>query len=185
MDYISQFFLDHKDVLRIYLAQIKRKTEDTHAAAAAAAVYLDIARDKMLCCAAAVTEVIPWAADTEVDILIWDDFIKEDVNIYIDKDIYVLYNLGYVYIIDFNGNYIKSNLKNTPDIYISDIESFNKLLAKFNTLFAEFYVGEKILISPDAYANFRLVNNIWIIVPINGIAIYTPQKKLHMCLQSI
>lgn len=174
MDYISQIFLDHKDILRIYLAQIKRKTEDPHAAAA---LYLDIAKAKDPCGAA------------KADILIWDDFIKEDVNIYIDKDIYVLYNLGYVYIIDFNGNYIKSNLKNTPDIYISDIEFFNKLLAKFNTLFAEFYVGEKVLISPDAYktqyANFRLANNIWIIVPINGIAIYTPQKKLHMCLQSI
>jgi len=167
MDYISQIFLDHKDILRIYLAQIKRKTEDTNTHAQA---YLDIAMRKNSAAAAA-----------NADLLIWDDFIQEDVNIYINKDIYVLYSLGYVYILDFKGNYIKLNLNkiDTPDIYISDIESFNKLLAKFHTLFAEFYVGEKVLLSPDNLANFRLENNIWITIPMNGIAIYTPEKKLH------
>jgi hypothetical protein len=166
MDYISQIFLDHKDILRIYLAQIKRKTEDTKNHAHVQ-IYLDIAMRKNSAATA--------------DLLIWDDFIKEDVNIYINKDIYVLYSLGYVYILDFKCNYIKLNLNkiDTPDIYISDIESFNKLLAKFHTLFAEFYVGEKVLLSPDNHANFKLENNIWITVPMNGIAIYTPQKKLN------
>lgn len=164
MNYISQIFLDQRDVLRIYLAQ-RKNTADPRTAA----VYLDIAKEK-----------------AAADILIWDDFIKEDVNIYINNDIYVLYSLGYIYIIDFNGNYIKSaaTATATADIYIYDIESFNKLWSNFHKLFAEFYVGDKVLISQDAYktqyANLRLENNIWITVPMNGIAIYTNEKKLQI-----
>lgn len=157
MDYISQIFLDKRDVLRIYLAQINK--ED---------IYLDIAKKKNV-------DFSP--------ILIWDDFIKEDVNLYINKDIYVLYSLGYVYIIDFKGNYIKYDTEKQTDkcdiIYIYDIESFNELWLNFHKLFAEFYVGDKTLMCLDQKAHFRLENNIWITVPMNGIAIYTPKKKLQ------
>lgn len=181
MNYISQIFLDQRDVLRIYLAQRKNASQ------AQAAVYLDIAKEKAAEANPSAAEANPSAAD----ILIWDDFIKEDVNIYINNDIYVLYSLGYVYIIDFNGNYIKSaaaaaaaTATATTHIYIYDIESFNKLWLNFHKLFAEFYVGDKVLISQDAYktqyANLRLENNIWITVPMNGIAIYTNEKKLQI-----
>lgn len=150
MEYICQIFSDPRDIVRIYLA-----TNDI--------MYKNIAEYRCKCPIINLNEFIN---------------IKDDVNVFIYKDIQFLYCINYLYIFDLNGNYIKIQNLNIINLYIDNLETFNILWNTFNNIFAELYVNDIKLKINTEHFNFKWNNNIWITLPPNGFAIYNKEKQL-------
>jgi hypothetical protein len=154
MDYICQFFSDPRDIVRIYLA-----TNDI--------MYKNIAEDQCNC-----------------PIINFNEFIniKDNVNVFIYKDIQILYCIDYLYIFDLNENYIKMYVQKQQltitNLYIDTLEQFNILWNTFNNIFAELYVGDIKLNINTENTNIKWNNNTWITLPVNDFVIYNKEKNI-------
>lgn len=155
MDFICQFFEDKKHVVRLYIA-----TRND--------IYRIQAEQYYKC-----------------PILFLNDFVQDNGNIFMWQDIQVMVLGDCMYIFDGCENYISIDFDTwlARNIYISDIEQFNKTWNHIHCIFAELCVGDIVMDYSIASKQVKVGD---VFLPIRDkFAKYNNGKITRLCLGQI
>ena len=113
----------------------------------------------------------------ETPIIVFKEFIKEEVNVFIWEDLHILHCFGYVYVCDDTQNYIKmKNNAYIDTVYVNNIESFNKMWKSLHLIFAELFVKDMKLTKPKK-TYYKMSNSAWIRIPFDGFGVYNSNRE--------
>ena len=117
MEFVCQFFEDKKHVVRLYIAT----GEDIYRAEA----------ERFYKC----------------PILFLNDFVRENANVFMWRELQIMMLGDYMYIFDEAENYISIEVDtwNARNVYVSDLKEFNKTWKKVHCIFAELCVGDIVI----------------------------------------
>lgn len=151
MEFVCQFFEDKKHIVRLYIAT----GED---------IYREEAERFYKC-----------------PIMFLNDFVKESGNVFIWSGIQVMVLGDNMYVFDDSQNYVSIEVGSwtARNIYVTDIEEFNKTWRFLHCIFAELCV-EDIIIDYDIASMYIKVGDTFLPIA-KGFAVYNG-KVTKLCL---
>ena len=113
------------------------------------------------------------------NVMLLVEFIKTDYNVFIWNGIYVIYSEGIICIFDKEHNYIKISVLDwfMVDVFIYNINEFNKTWSSLHIIFAELLVGD-IKLSYDR-GFYRMENHKLIEILLDGFSVYDTDGKIQ------